>query len=105
MHYNNGFLHGAKKACTVQKLPQFLIFQTGSGAGVGFTINIPWCGEMMGDAEYLAAWRCIVEPVLRQFDPAAVVVSCGFDAAEGHWNAVGKENLHIDGDFWDRFDL
>jgi len=56
---------------------------------VGFSVNVAWSGEMMGDAEYLAAWRCIVEPVLDQFKPDAIVVSCGFDAAEGHWNAVG----------------
>ena len=41
----------------------------------------------MGDAEYLAAFRTIVMPIAREFDPDFVLVSAGFDAARGHEHA------------------
>jgi acetoin utilization deacetylase AcuC-like enzyme len=37
----------------------------------------------MGDAEYLAAFDELLMPVARQFNPDLVLVSAGFDAAEG----------------------
>lgn len=44
------------------------ISETGTGAAEGFNINIAWDGgPSMGDPEYLAAWRCVVEPVLKEF--------------------------------------
>ena len=33
-----------------------------------------------GDAEYVAAFRDLVEPVVTAFDPELVLVSAGFDA-------------------------
>ena len=38
----------------------------------------------MGDAEYLAAFRALVMPISRDFNPSMVLVACGFDAARGH---------------------
>lgn len=38
----------------------FVFLQVGSGAGVGFNVNIAWTGGVdppMGDVEYLAAFR------------------------------------------------
>ena len=59
------------------------VTEVGSGAGVGYTINVPWpCGGM-GDAEYLAAWDEVLMPVARQFAPDLVFISAGFDAAAG----------------------
>jgi len=64
----------------------------GIGAGVGYTVNIPFTGTLnppMGDAEYLAAFRSIVMPISRQFDPEIVLVACGFDSAIGHPPPLG----------------
>lgn len=64
--------------------------ECGSGAGVGFNVNIAWSGgtdqmfQSLGDAEYLAAFRTIVMPIGREFNPDIILVSAGFDAAVGH---------------------
>uniref|UniRef100_A0A8C3HW15 Protein deacetylase HDAC6 n=1 Tax=Chrysemys picta bellii TaxID=8478 RepID=A0A8C3HW15_CHRPI len=57
--------------------------QVGKGPGRGFTLNVPWNGPRMGDAEYLAAFHRLVLPVAYQFAPELVLVSAGFDAARG----------------------
>jgi len=56
--------------------------EVGGGAGRGFTVNVAW-GEGMGDAEYLAAFDRVLLPIARSFSPDFVLVSCGFDAADG----------------------
>ena len=43
----------------------------------------------MGDAEYLAAFRTIVMPIAKAFDPSIILVSAGFDAAVGHSPPLG----------------
>ena len=58
------------------------IGEIGGGAGRGFTVNVPWPGGM-GDAEYAAAFQRVLEPVATEFAPDLVLVSAGFDAAEG----------------------
>jgi acetoin utilization deacetylase AcuC-like enzyme len=58
------------------------IDETGAGAGRGFTINVPWPGGM-GDAEYTAAFDRVLLPAARAFSPDLVLVSAGFDAADG----------------------
>ena len=66
--------------------------ECGSGAGLGYNVNIGWTGGLdppMGDAEYLAAFRSIVLPIARSFDPDVVLVSAGFDAAVGHPHPIG----------------
>ncbi|KAM7134140.1 protein deacetylase HDAC6 isoform 2-T3 [Macrochelys suwanniensis] len=57
--------------------------RVGEGPGRGFTLNVPWNGPRMGDAEYLAAFHRLVLPVAYQFAPELVLVSAGFDAARG----------------------
>lgn len=69
------------------------VTEVGTGAGKGYTVNVPFSGEMMGDAEYLAAWRVIVAPVLDHFQPTFIIVSAGFDAARGHSQALGGYEL------------
>jgi acetoin utilization deacetylase AcuC-like enzyme len=55
--------------------------ETGSGAGAGFTVNIPL--EMGAtDADYDLVCGAVVVPVIRQFAPQLVLVSAGFDAHE-----------------------
>ncbi|XP_008114638.2 histone deacetylase 7 isoform X1 [Anolis carolinensis] len=66
--------------------------EVGSGAGEGFTVNVAWTGGLdppMGDPEYLAAFRTVVMPIAREFCPDVVLVSAGFDAAEGHPPPLG----------------
>ncbi|XP_022905538.1 histone deacetylase 4 [Onthophagus taurus] len=66
--------------------------ECGNGPGLGFNVNIAWSGGLnppLGDAEYLAAFRTIVMPIAREFNPDIVLVSAGFDAAEGHAPPLG----------------
>ncbi|CAI6357408.1 unnamed protein product [Macrosiphum euphorbiae] len=56
---------------------------TGSGSGEGYTINIPWNKNGMGDAEYISVMQNIILPVAYEFCPELVLVSAGFDAAVG----------------------
>jgi histone deacetylase 4/5 len=66
--------------------------QCGLEDGVGFTVNVPWCGGLsppMGDAEYMAAFRSVVMPIANDFQPDIILVSCGFDAANGHPAPLG----------------
>lgn len=57
--------------------------QVGEGAGKGFNVNIPWPTAGMGDAEYIYAFRKVIMPILYEFEPDFLIVSSGFDAAEG----------------------
>ncbi|XP_069038801.1 histone deacetylase 7 isoform X3 [Lepisosteus oculatus] len=66
--------------------------EVGTGPGVGFNVNVAWTGGLdppMGDAEYLAAFRTVVMPIAQEFSPDVVLVSSGFDAAEGHPPPLG----------------
>lgn len=49
----------------------------------GRNINIPLNFKGLGDEEYLAIFRTVLLPVLREFGPDLVVVSAGFDCAQG----------------------
>ncbi|XP_042525135.1 histone deacetylase 6 isoform X3 [Dipodomys spectabilis] len=55
----------------------------GLAEGMGFTVNVAWNGPRMGDADYLAAWHRLVLPIAYEFNPELVLVSAGFDAAQG----------------------
>ncbi|XP_076244011.1 histone deacetylase 4 isoform X2 [Calliopsis andreniformis] len=66
--------------------------ECGAGEGLGYNVNVAWSGGLnppMGDAEYLAAFRTIVMPIAKAFDPNIVLVSAGFDAAIGHPAPLG----------------
>ncbi|XP_029945545.1 histone deacetylase 5 isoform X2 [Salarias fasciatus] len=70
--------------------------EVGSGAGLGFNVNIAWTGGVeppMGDVEYLTAFRSVVMPIAQQFSPDVVLVSAGFDAVEGHQSPLGGYNV------------
>ncbi|KAI9244363.1 hypothetical protein BDA99DRAFT_529154 [Phascolomyces articulosus] len=56
---------------------------TGRGKGKGRTVNIPWPSADMTDGDYLYAFRQVVMPIAMEFAPSLVIVSAGFDAAEG----------------------
>ncbi|NXK77254.1 HDAC9 deacetylase, partial [Amazona guildingii] len=66
--------------------------EVGSGPGEGYNINIAWTGGLdppMGDVEYLTAFRTVIMPAAKEFDPEIVLVSAGFDALEGHDPPLG----------------
>ncbi|CAG6021062.1 unnamed protein product [Menidia menidia] len=66
--------------------------EVGTGAGEGFNVNVAFTGGLeppMGDAEYLAAFRSVVMPIAQEFSPDVVLVSAGFDAAEGNPPPLG----------------
>ena len=52
--------------------------ETGSGAGAGYTVNVPLSGGA-GDYEYLALFRELVQPLAREFAPEFILLSAGFD--------------------------
>lgn len=59
---------------------------------MGYNVNISWSGALnppLGDAEYIAAFRTVVMPIARYFNPDLVLVSAGFDAAAGHPAPLG----------------
>ncbi|KAF2398164.1 putative histone deacetylase [Trichodelitschia bisporula] len=55
----------------------------GLGAGEGKNINIPWPRHHMHDGDYIHAFQQIVMPVAYEFNPDLVLISAGFDAADG----------------------
>ncbi|KAG6876790.1 hypothetical protein C0992_011752 [Termitomyces sp. T32_za158] len=55
----------------------------GEGPGLGYSVNIPWPESGMADADYIYAFQKIVMPIAMEFAPELVIISAGFDAAEG----------------------
>lgn len=62
--------------------------EVGEGAGAGMNVNVPWPSDGYYDTDYYAAFQLVVLPVLRAFAPDLLLISAGFDAAEG--DAQGK---------------
>ncbi len=55
--------------------------EIGRGAGAGYNVNLPMpAGSGAGD--YLAAFRDVVLPIARSYEPQFVLVSAGYDAHE-----------------------
>ena len=52
---------------------------TGTGAGEGFTLNLP-VTPGAGPDEFLALVQHVVVPIARAYDPGLIVISAGFDA-------------------------
>lgn len=57
--------------------------KVGEGEGEGYSVNIPWSQPGVGDSDYIYAFRRIVMPIISEFDPDLIIVSAGFDAADG----------------------
>jgi len=55
----------------------------GQGPGAGHNVNVCWSGGGPGDAEYLAAFDQVVLPLAQALKPTVILVSAGFDAADG----------------------
>jgi acetoin utilization deacetylase AcuC-like enzyme len=65
--------------------------ELGENQGLGYNLNIAWntnplsmshTKASIGDDEYFYAFEKIVIPVLKEYKPDVILVSCGFDAAE-----------------------
>jgi acetoin utilization deacetylase AcuC-like enzyme len=54
--------------------------ETGEGAGLGYTVNVPLTAHG-GDAVYRAAFERVLLPIAEAYAPDLVLVSAGFDAA------------------------
>jgi acetoin utilization deacetylase AcuC-like enzyme len=67
-----------------------LVEQVGVDRGRGTTVNVPLPAGS-GDATYAATMERIVAPVIRQFDPELLIVSCGLDASA--FDPLGRMNL------------
>lgn len=57
--------------------------EVGSGRGEGFSVNLAWDSSHMGDGDYVTAFRHVLLPIANEFRPDQIIVSAGFDAAEG----------------------
>mmetsp|Transcript_3842 Transcript_3842/g.7641 ORF Transcript_3842/g.7641 Transcript_3842/m.7641 type:complete len:527 (-) Transcript_3842:74-1654(-) len=57
--------------------------QVGTGRAKGLNCNITWSQGGMGNAEYAAAFYELVLPLLANFQPDLLLISCGLDAAKG----------------------
>ncbi|KAF5667569.1 histone deacetylase [Fusarium heterosporum] len=79
--YQNGIFYPGKPPNPMT--PDGGIDNCGSGAGLGKNINIGWHDQGMGDGEYMAAFQKIIMPIAKEFNPDLVVISAGFDAADG----------------------
>lgn len=73
--YENGKFYPGTKYGGLDKV--------GEGKGVGFSVNVPWQNAGVGDSDYVYAFRKVVIPIISEFDPDLVIVSAGFDAADG----------------------
>lgn len=76
-------LHVFRNGNFYPNLPDGDLTFCGEGDGIGKNVNIPWADHGMGDAEYLYAFQEVVIPIASEFDPDLVIISAGFDAAEG----------------------
>ncbi|ELU01509.1 hypothetical protein CAPTEDRAFT_173494 [Capitella teleta] len=70
--YDNGdYFPGLTEGC---------IESVGKNQGEGFSINVAWNKDIMGDSEYKRAFDSIVMPAANQFNPDLIIVAAGFDA-------------------------
>jgi acetoin utilization deacetylase AcuC-like enzyme len=68
--------------------------EVGRGNGEGFTVNVP-LSTGYGDAEYIAIYQQILQPIALEFKPDLVLVSVGFDIYEG--DPLGGMSVTPDG--------
>jgi acetoin utilization deacetylase AcuC-like enzyme len=87
-HHGNGTQAAfwADPAVLYVSLHQFPLYpgtgsatERGGGEGAGATVNVP-LAPGTGHDEYMAAFREVALPALREFDPDLLLVSAGFDA-------------------------
>ena len=57
--------------------------EVGSGQSRGLNLNMAWSHGGMGNTEYAAAFHELILPLLVDFQPDMLIISCGLDAAMG----------------------
>lgn len=55
----------------------------GEGRGKGYSVNVPWSKPGKGDGDYIYAFERVILPIAREYSPDLVIISAGFDAADG----------------------
>jgi acetoin utilization deacetylase AcuC-like enzyme len=87
VHHGNGTQHIFERDPSVlffstHQYPHFpktgFFTETGIGPGEGYTINIA-LPKGYGDAEFVAIYRRVLQPVTEEFRPELILVSAGFD--------------------------
>jgi acetoin utilization deacetylase AcuC-like enzyme len=91
VHHGNGTMHsfyGTDRVlfCSVHQYPHYpgtgRIDEVGTGAGRGFTVNVP-LPPGQGDGDYAAIVERVLRPIALEYRPQLIIVSAGFDVAEG----------------------
>ena len=91
LHHGNGTMHSFYDTDSVlyfssHQYPYFpgtgAVSQTGSGAGEGYTINVPLHGGQ-DDRAFAVIMNRLLVPVARQYKPDCILVSAGFDIYYG----------------------
>lgn len=59
------------------------VTSVGGENALGTSVNIPWPCAGMTDGDYVHAFQQCVMPIATEFGPDMVIISAGFDAAEG----------------------
>ena len=57
--------------------------EVGRGPAEGSNLNVAWDVKQVGNVEYAAAFSELILPLVSAFDPSLVMISSGFDAAQG----------------------
>ncbi|TNV78176.1 hypothetical protein FGO68_gene13176 [Halteria grandinella] len=79
----------------------------GEGKGEGYNINFGYdwtrSESKVGDMEFIYACQSILFPIIKEFGPEAIIISCGFDSAEG--DQVGQAGVSPAGFAWMTYGL
>ena len=59
----------------------------------GHAVNVAWPESGVGDEDYMEAMKQVIVPIAKEFDPSLVILSAGFDAAEG--DPLGKMKVSL----------
>ena len=88
-------IHRYDKGKFFPHIPESSSSHTGGPHAAGMNVNVCWDlpekakgeaferEETCGDEEYAHAFDCLVMPILKEYSPDMVFVSCGFDSACG----------------------
>ncbi len=91
LHHGNGTQHSFYDTDQVlyfstHQFPHYpgtgSLLEVGSGAGEGYTINVPLPGGQ-DDRDYGQIFTKILVPIVRQYEPDLMMISAGFDIYQG----------------------
>ncbi|CDW84780.1 histone deacetylase family protein [Stylonychia lemnae] len=95
--YNNGQFYPGKDGS-----PDLI----GKDQGKGFNINFGFSASyttQVGDEDYIYACSDLLFPIIQEYNPEAILISCGFDSAKG--DPLGGINVTPIGYSWMTFGL